>query len=65
MCQKSPSSAELQTFYNSLMRSHSGVLTNKLKIIVSFREESISVQIILLTHFEVLIKPNPSKRSQI
>lgn len=37
------------------------VLTNKLKIIISFLKESISVQITLSTHFEVLIKPDPSK----
>lgn len=40
------------------------VLTNKIKIIVSFTQECSSLQIIL-THFEVFIKPNPSKRSQI
>lgn len=63
-CFCSPSTAELQAFYHSPLCLHSGVLTNKLKIIVLFREESFSVQTILLTHFEVLIKPNPSRRSQ-
>lgn len=38
------------------------LLTKKLKIIISFLKENISNQIILLTHFEVLIKPKPSER---
>lgn len=50
--------------FDSSLCLHSGVLTNKLKIIVPFIKPNISVQIILLTHFEVLMRPNPSKRSQ-